>query len=258
MPPRKAGSNPNMAVRRRWICCLFIAAWSACGRPQAQPEERMSISEIRFSLPEGMTDNTVYVFASEQKDFLQQENLMVSHDRIPDGVRDLDGLVRNRLDELKAVAPGDLKVSEDVPSKLGAIPARRLDIMASAEAASMRTLDLLAVMKDGTYMQLAYKVRPRDADAVHRLDYIAGTLSRPGQINAPSAAGFTRRQAGAVSLEIPSDLRPPSDYLFLFPAGQGRLEMHIWRPPEPNPPGTLSDLMAKDAAMAARIDSAPV
>jgi hypothetical protein len=217
----------------------------------------MSVSEIRFALPEGLTDHTIYVFASDNKDFLQQEDVRVGHDRVPDGVRDLNGLVQNRLGELKAVAPGELKVTEDVPATLGAVPARRLDIVASSQGMSIRTLVLLALLADGTYMQISCKVRLRDAEAIGRLDHIAQSLRSTSQEAGPAAPGFVRRRAGEFSLEVPSNLRPPSDYLFLFPRGQGRVEMQVWRLGDPNLPAPISSLVAQDTAIAERVDSEP-
>jgi hypothetical protein len=217
----------------------------------------MSSPEIRFSLSEGMTDNTIYSFASETRDFAMQEELMVGHDRLPDGVRDVDSLVKNRLGEMRAVAPGEMKVTEDAPVRLGSLPARRLDLLASAEGHSIRTLDLFAVLPDRTYMQLSYHVRLRDGQAAGRLDHIASSLRAADQAAEAAAPGFARRQAGAFTLDVPLNLRPPSDYIFLFPGGQGRMEMRVWRPGDPNPPAQISTLMAQDAAAAEHIDSEP-
>ena len=243
-----------MDVNRVRIGCLLLLAWCGCGRQAEPPKgQRMIFSEIHFSLPEGVTDGTVYSFAADSKDFRLQEDLMFGRDRLPDGVRDLDGLVKNRLDEFRAITPGEIQVAESVPARFGPAAATRVDVREKYDGKPMRTLYLFAVLSDGTYLQLAYKVPPVDSQAVQRLEYIA-TSVRPAAQPAAGAAreGFTRRSAGTVTMEVPSQLRPPSRYAFSFPNGQGSLEMAVWRLGDANPPVMPATLMARDAAMAER------
>ncbi|HUI53525.1 MAG TPA: hypothetical protein VLY04_01050 [Bryobacteraceae bacterium] len=211
--------------------------------------------EIQFSLPEGVTDTTVYSFVAEGKDFRLQEDLMFGRDRLPDGVRDLDGLVKNRLDEFRAITPDQIQVVEDAPARFGPAVARRLDVREQYDGKPMRTLYLFAALSDGTYLQLTYKVAPGDKEAVQRLDYIAGSVRPRGQAAGEARQGFTRRSAGAMTLEVPYRLRPPSRYSFAFQGGPGSLDLDIWRLGEPNPPLPLTMLMSRDAALAERAET---
>jgi len=208
--------------------------------------------EIHFSLPERVADTTVYSFVAEGKDFRLQEDLMFGRDRLPDGVRDLDGLVKNRLEEFRAVTPGPIQVVEDVPARFGPAVARRLDVREQFDGKPMRTLYLFAALSDGTYLQLTYKVPPSDKEAVLRIEYIAGSVRPSGQAAGAARQGFTRRSAGTMSLDVPSQLRPPSRYSFSFPDGPGSMELEVWRLGDPNPPLPLTMLMSRDAALAER------
>ena len=210
----------------------------------------MQFPEVHFSLPEGATDATIYSFVGEGKEFRLREDLMFGRGRLPDGARDLAGLVKNRLDEFRAITPGQLEIVEEVPTRFGSAAARLVEVLETPSGKPMRTLYLFAVLSDGSYLQLTYKAPPGDRQAVNRLEYIASSMLPAAQTANAAREGFTRRSVGAVTIEVPSGLKPPSHYTFSVPAGQGSLEMLVWRIGEPDPPPLLARLMAQDSALA--------
>lgn len=240
-----------MDASRRRAACVWLAVLCACGRQAAPPKGlNMKFSEIRFSLPAGVIDQTAYTFASEEKDVLEQEEVTFDRDRLPDGVRDLGGLVKYRVDRLRGVTPGEVETLEDVPAQFGSTPARRIRVEQKAGGKSIQTLCLLAILSDGTYLQVTYTAPRGDQAAAQRLDYMAGSVRPAGAEAGTARTGFTRRSVGVVTMEVPSHLRPPSQYLFLLPGDAGSLQMTVWRLGDPNPIGPLSAQMASDAALA--------
>ena len=119
----------------------------------------MPFSEIRFQLPPEVLDITPYRFISEK------ETLTVSRDRLPDGVKDLDQLIRYRLDALKGFAPGCVQVKEDERIPMGTVYARRLIVDLIVDDATISTHVILAAFPDGTGR--AAHPLARDCDPAH-------------------------------------------------------------------------------------------
>lgn len=215
----------------------------------------MSLSEVRFSLPPGVTDQTVYAFVFGEEDTPEREKLTFDCGAIPDGVRDLDGLVQYRLGSLRVPGQVSVNIVEDVASQFGLTPARLLNIELSSASAAIRRLCLLAIPSAQMYVQLTYAA-PDIRDAVSRLDRIARSAQAADLKVGPADPGFVRRSIGMATIEVPSNLKPPSQYVFDLPDSLSTMEMTVWWPGDPEPPRRLAQLVSDDAALAERVSAA--
>ena len=208
----------------------------------------MPFSEIRFQLPPGVLDITPYRFISDK------ETLAVSRDRLPDGVIELDQLVRYRLDALEGFAPGGVQVKEDELIPMGTVYARRLIVNLIVDEAAISTHVILAAFPDGTYLQIAYRVSPTDSGASARLIQIMRSL-RPAQYPpADVPVGFTKRTIAFGTVAVPFELRPPNQWIFQLPRDAGVLDMTVRRAGSSNELPTLAALLAEDSALANSVE----
>jgi hypothetical protein len=239
------------ANRFRTSCLLLLCLCGCCNsQPVTTKGSAVEFSEIYFLLPAGVVDNTSYAFRSGEGDFRLQEWLAFDQDQLPPGVHDLDGLAEYRVAELRAASASPITITANAPSRFGPLAGRLLTVVQSSGSLSLGINYLLVILPDGTYEQLAYKTRPDDTDGITRLEYIAGSI-RPFALKPDGGkAGFTRRRLGRVTMEVPSHLRPPSQYIFSIPVEDGSIKLVIWRPGDSDPPASLSSLMAQDAAIA--------
>ena len=206
-------------------------------------------------MPPGVADQTAYSFVYGKEEAKEREDLVFDHGAIPDGVRDLDGLVQYRLKQLKGVSRGDVNIVENVASQFGSTPARRLDIELKSGSAAIRTLCLLAIPSERVYVQLTYTAPPSVRDAAGRLDHVARSAGAADGKVGSTTPGFDRRSVGMATIEVPSNLRPPSDYAFELPDNATTMEMSVWRPGDPGFPKPLEVLASEDAAVAERVSA---
>ena len=238
-----------MDVSQLRIGCLVL--FLACDTPTpAASRVPMSVPDIRVSLPPGAVDQTPYSFVANEKDDRVPEELTFGQDELPAGVRDLDALVAYRLTELKGVSQGDIRLLDNVPSQFDSEPARMIRVEHAAAGASVQTACFLSIAPNGRYVQLVYMDPQRDADLAARLQRIAQSVRFGDAQAGPARNGFTRRSVGIGTLEVPSHLTPPSQYLFELPNDGGSIQMRVWWSGSERPVAALAAMIAEDSATA--------
>ncbi len=166
---------------------------------------------------------------------------MFSRARLPKGIRDLEALTRFRIQGLEEATTGSVAVKEKEEVRYGNIPAMRLLVQQSVDAQVIETRSLLAILPDDTYVQIIYKIRENDKDAAVRLDHVASTAFSDQQNTGPAQAGFTRRTVRSASVEVPSNLNPPSDFTFSFSNGQGSFDLTLSKAGDDSPAQPTAD-----------------
>jgi hypothetical protein len=178
---------------------------------------RIDLERSSFVVPPGFRDITNYSFKSEAGQ--PQELLTVMYEPVPPDVNGLDALMESRRQRLD-VAGDDLgmgKPEAAKPTTLAGLEARQTSYVLDDGEEKYREWMVVALISPSQYVQVTYMASASDRRAQSRFEHIrqsAILAGRPRPGAATASAGFTRRAAGQMTLDVPASLRPPPVYLF--------------------------------------------
>jgi len=217
----------------------------------------MRFSEIHVTPPRGFVDKTPYFFTADEPNPLLQERLTFSYDVIPVGIRDLQSLVAYRIDQLKEVTPGEVVISEDTTVQLDRYAGRAFLVEQRSGDHSIRTHCVMAFGAQSEYIQLTYSTPLSSVESSVRFRLIYKSVRFGEGQTDPSPKGFKRRSAGIATLDVPSELRPPSQLRFVRADLGDTIEMNVLWPDTPDTAASMSSLVTQDGALAESLRQNP-
>jgi len=179
--------------------------------------EDQSFSQRRLfgvvvALPTWLQDETWYCFEASLPD---ESRLTIE---VKDGrVQTLEALVERRFRGLASAYPGVGQVTPPHPVADSRLPALQFSLHLPDWAG---TVEIRAVSLDAKLLVLSYAV----ADPVEAA-LVFDTLRQDDPMGAPPAPGFTRRNLAGLVLDMPSKLRPPTQFVFRGESVELRLEV---------------------------------
>lgn len=171
---------------------------------------RISLDRFSFETPQGFEDNTNYTF----KDPKRQELLTVTFGARPPEARDLPSLLAIRRANLEAL-PNPVKVEGESDTRVDGLPGRMLSFQFEEAGASYRERWAVALPAPDTYLQISYAAPANDEKAAQRFQHmLSSVVPARKEPTASSPAGYVRRWAKRMSLDVPAVLAPPRNYQF--------------------------------------------
>jgi hypothetical protein len=138
----------------------------------------------------------------------------------------------------------DAVVEPVLPMPIGKLDGAIVSYTAHEKHFQFREWWAIALLSKASFVQIVYYAPVLDAAALSRLRRILSSVVPEEQTTPrPVAAGFTRRSAGRITLDVPSALNPPSTFSFDSRDGKVTLELSIF--PHPTlwtfPAGAISE-----------------
>jgi hypothetical protein len=200
---------------------------------------RIDARDLGFTAPPGFTDATGYSFEAEGP---EKELCDVGGGPLQGEIRDLDGLFADR--RATADIPGASVIEGEGTTTLAGLPARTLTFLILDDEARYREHWAMALDTPDSYVQIAYSARADNPLATPRfLHAVASASFSPASL--PTPAGYVRRWAGKLWLDVPAHLLPPRVYQFVSADETRRLEVGFF-PAEREP--SIESELARDLA----------
>lgn len=184
---------------------------------------RVNAGTWTFLAPPGLQDVTGYSFKARGA----RELLDVQAASMPDDAHDLDSLLAARRLELESGLPGAFTIAGEGTAQLAGLAARTLTFgFSDGGEASCERWALAQETRD-SYIQIAYAADADDEQAEARFEHVLASASRTDAAS-PTPAGFVRRWAGCMWLDVPAHLEPPRRYHYLASDEALRLEVAVY------------------------------
>jgi len=184
----------------------------------------ITIDTFRFVPPTGFTDVTGYSFKAQGA----KELLDVSAGLLPARIYTLDALLAERRAELELGLPGAIRIDGEGATVLAGLPARTLVFSFSDGGRRIREHWVLALDTVETYIQLSSSALAEDEAARTRFAHVVHSAAWT-EAPSPTPAGWVRRWAGKLWLDVPKHLHPPRSYQFNSADEAIRLEVAHFR-----------------------------
>ena len=200
----------------------------------------ITIDTFRFVPPTGFADVTGYSFRARGA----KELIDVSAGVLPAGIDTLDALLAERRSELELGLPGSIQIDGEGATVLAGLPARTLAFSFSDGGGRIREHWALALDTAESYVQLSSSALAEDEAARARFAHVVDSASWTEEPSL-TPAGWVRRWAGKLWLDVPAHLQLPRTYRFNSADEAIRLEVAHF--PDGAPPAIESEL-AQDTA----------
>lgn len=200
----------------------------------------ITVDTFRFVPPTGFTDVTGYTFKAHDAG----ELLDVSAGLLPAGTYTLDALLAARRDELELGLPGSIRIDGEGATVLAGLPARTLAFSFSDRGRPIREHWVLALDTVDSYIQLSSSALAQDEAARTRFAHVVSSASWT-EAASPVPAGWVRRWAGKLWLDVPLHLHLPRTYQFNSADEAIRLEVAHFRD---GVPPSIERELAQDTA----------
>ena len=195
---------------------------------------------ITFAIPENLIDITPYDFRDNQR----RESLMVGYGTLPRGVTTVEALMADRRKEYEFKSGTKIKPIIVSNGLILGLKARRLQFTIDSEL-EVAGCWVVAILDNSNYIQISYGGREGDT-SVERSSHIFSSIRRAG--NWPQAsAGYKRRHAGTITLEVPERLNPP--HTFQLVSFGEKIGVEIRLPNPDSTPTTLDMAVLVDASV---------
>jgi hypothetical protein len=208
---------------------------------------RIEMDRFSFEMPSGFEDNTNYTF----KDRNEQENLTVSFGERPPEATSLRKLMAVRRGNLDLEMSEDTKIEAEADTRVDGLPGRMLVYTFKSGNRSFRARWAIALPAPEMYLQISYIASAADAKAGQRFNHICDSaVAARKTVLTATPAGYVRRWAERMTLDVPLSLSPPLVYEFLNRENRDiSLLLQYQEPQHPRTmPSTQEDL-ARDAAV---------
>ncbi len=179
---------------------------------------RIDLERSSFIVPPGFRDMTNYSFKQAPRQ--PMELLTVMFEPMPPDVKGLDELMERRRQRVE-VAGEDLGVNkpqQPTPTTLAGLEARQTTYTMEDDEGKFREWMVVAMINPSQYVQVTYMAQASDSKAEARFNHIRDSAilaGRPRPAAGAAPAGFVRRSAGQMTLDVPAGLQPPRVYLFI-------------------------------------------
>lgn len=210
---------------------------------------RKGLQGVTFIEPPGFDDETVYKFADEHG----REWVDVCCDFTPAQAESVYDLLQERRDDIELAAEGaDITIEGESEIAVGPLSGRMLSFTGTEDGFRFRVWSALAILDEVSYVSVSCMAPAHSKKHAARLERILGSVSLIDQksVESDAADGFVRRLAGRISLEVPSDLKPPGTFRFASPTRQTQLKISVYdgRDPSRRPPSLESEVESENAS----------
>lgn len=180
----------------------------------------VTVDTFRFASPPAFTDVTGYSFKAHGA----KELIDVSADILPAGIDTLDALLAARRESLAAGLPGAVQIDGEGTTQLAGLPARTLEFSFSDHGTRFSEQWVLVLDTAESYVQVSGSAPAADEAARIRFAQVLQSASWT-EPQSPPPAGWVRRWAGKLWLDVPVHLEPPRTYAFVSADESIRIEV---------------------------------
>lgn len=180
---------------------------------------------VHFNPPVGFEDLTDYHFeAADGRSWLSVHHGVPG----PGETQTVEMAVATYLTQLHRLFPPlDLAFLSVGPAGESPLPAQRLAFTFADGGSQWRQQSLLGRLSDGSGLQINYVTSETDTTAERCFAEVVRSIRPHGEVVLPTLTGFIPRRVKGINLNVPVELRAPSNYQFVTSNGKARVNLRV-------------------------------